>query len=147
VLDATQQVVTSGGSDSADDITNTKSKRQPSTHPQRPSSTRIVSTRSGGRTRLRSGGSVIVHDTDEEDWENTVEEKPSTTEVLKSDPLAKRTTRKAKETQFRLGVGRPKVAGGAGPRAVTKSVGVIKGKRSSKSTKIAEDIIAEDIGE
>lgn len=128
VLDATQQA-----------------RHQPSLQPQRPSSTRMVSTRSSGRSRLRSGGSLIIHDTDEEDGENTVEEKSSTHEVSKSDPRTKRTTRKAKETQFRLGVGRPKVAGGAGPRAVTKSAGVLKGKRSSKSTKVVENAIAEDI--
>ena len=54
-------------------------------------------------------------------------------------------TRKAKETQLRLGVGRPKVAGGAGARAVTKSLSVPKNnKRVSKNVRIPETTIPEE---
>ncbi|THH02866.1 hypothetical protein EW026_g76 [Hermanssonia centrifuga] len=55
-------------------------------------------------------------------------------------------TRKAKVTQFRLGVGRPTAAGGSGARAVTKSLSVSRGGRirGSKSMKPQETAIQEE---
>lgn len=44
-------------------------------------------------------------------------------------------TRKAKDTQYRLGVGRPIIAGGSGARSVTKSVSVSRGSKRAKSMK------------
>jgi hypothetical protein len=91
---------------------------------------------------------MIVHDIDEE--ENLEEErKNSSTEESQQNssptlPAAPR-TRKAKETQTRLGVGKPLAAGGQGPRAVTRSSGGSRGKESklSKSLKPKEPTIQE----
>ena len=60
--------------------------------------------------------------------------------------LALPRTRKAKETQFRLGVGRPAVAGGSGARAVTKSQSVSRGTggKVSRSIKPKEEAIQEE---
>jgi hypothetical protein len=59
-------------------------------------------------------------------------------------------TRKAKDTQFRLGVGRPAMAGGSGARAVTKSVSLGRGSgkraKASKGAKATEPIIEEEDG-
>ena len=89
---------------------------------------------------------MIVHDIDEE--ENLEEErKNSSTEGAQQAPTssAPPRTRKAKETQTRLGVGRPLAVGGQGPRAVTRSSGSSRGKegKSSKSHKPKEPTIQE----
>ena len=96
---------------------------------------------------------MIVHDTDEED-EATTQPKSDASKipqpvvqqrVAQPPPPPVTRTRKAKETQLRLGVGRPKVAGGVGARAVTKSFSVPKNnKRVSKSVKISEAVIPEE---
>ena len=54
-------------------------------------------------------------------------------------------TRKAKELQTRLGKGKPVIAGGSGPRAITASSGSSKGRetRSSKTMKLREPTIEE----
>jgi hypothetical protein len=105
--------------------------------PQR-SVSRRVSSRHGSRARERSGGSMIVHDIDDD-------EEPESMPL--SEPLVPAMTtrtRKAKETQTRLGVGRPVVAGGSGARAATKSTSVSKQKRGrSKGTKPTETTIRE----
>ena len=136
-------------------------KSEPVPQPQLPpskrtTSVRVASTRSMniGQSRLRSGSSVVVHNTDEE-GEPTIQSKsdasknprsvtqPRATQPPPAPPITR--TRKAKETQLRLGVGRPKVAGGAGARAVTKSFSVPKNnKRVSKSVKIPEAAIPEE---
>jgi hypothetical protein len=82
---------------------------------------------------------MIIHDTDdEEDGEDEDEE-------AEPEPAPAPRTRKAKETQTRLGVGRPVAAGGSGPRAVTKSVTVSRGKRGrpSRNVKTKEPTIEE----
>ncbi|KAG1833947.1 hypothetical protein EV424DRAFT_1479277 [Suillus variegatus] len=118
--------------------------------PQRSTSVRIIS-QPGDRPRGRSNGSVIIHDTDEEGEEaigeieveqQPKEHKPPSAPV---DPTPR--TRKAKDTQYRLGVGRPIIAGGSGARAVTKSVSVSRGSKkvkSMKNVKPLEDPIAEE---
>jgi len=136
-------------------------KPEPNPQPQLPpakrtTSVRIASTRSTnvGQSRLRSGGSVVIHDTEEED-EPSTQSKPDNSKIPQPvtqprvaqppppPPITR--TRKAKETQLRLGVGRPKAAGGAGARAVTKSFSVPKNnKRVSKSVKISEAVIPEE---
>lgn len=104
----------------------------------------------GSRPRGRSGGSVIIHDTDDDE-----EEEQDQDEVIQEykEPQREATvqfalprTRKAKETQFRLGVGRPVAAGGSGARAVTKSQSVSRGKRGkpSRSVKPMEEAIQEE---
>ncbi|KAF8898602.1 hypothetical protein BD779DRAFT_1484766 [Infundibulicybe gibba] len=110
---------------------------------------RSVSTRRSSRTGGSRISSGIVHDTDEEDEAESEggqgddcqpQEPPP---VL--PPLVTR-TRKAKETQTRLGVGKPVAAGGSGPRAVTKSMSVSRGKRGkgSRSLKPTEATIPEE---
>jgi hypothetical protein len=91
---------------------------------------------------------MIVHDIDEE--ENLEEErKSSSTEEAQQNPSltfpAAPRTRKAKETQTRLGVGKPLAAGGQGPRAVTRSSGGSRGReiKLSKSHKPKEPTIQE----
>jgi hypothetical protein len=57
-------------------------------------------------------------------------------------------TRKAKDTQTRLGKGRPVIAGGTGARAVTKSVSVSRGSNRGKGSrtgvKLAQETIIEE---
>ncbi|KAF8642377.1 hypothetical protein AX16_009645 [Volvariella volvacea WC 439] len=57
-------------------------------------------------------------------------------------------TRKAKETQYRLGIGKPVVAGGQGPRAVTRSRSISKSKRLRGSRALnPETMIVEEEAE
>lgn len=94
---------------------------------------------------------MIIHDTDDEDNEdedimmkedNEPQRKTSVQPIKVLTPR----TRKAKDTQFRLGVGRPALAGGKGARAVTKSRSISKGKqvKTSKSVKPKEAAIQEE---
>ncbi|KAJ6604786.1 hypothetical protein DFH09DRAFT_322131 [Mycena vulgaris] len=118
-----------------------------------PPTRRSVSTRHASRSAPRIS-SVIIHDTDdEEDDENEQEideEEIENQPEPEPEPIPPATrTRKAKDTQTRLGVGRPVAAGGNGPRAVTKSLSVAKGKRgrNSRAIKPAEDTIPEEAEE
>ena len=140
------------------DLTFTRSQSMPKPEPNPPqqpppskrtTSVRIASTRSTnvGQSRLRSGGSVVVRDTDEEEEESSTQSKPDATKIPQpvSQPQPITRTRKAKETQLRLGVGRPKAVGGIGARAVTKSFSLPKNnKRVSKNIKISEATIPEE---
>ncbi|KIJ68309.1 hypothetical protein HYDPIDRAFT_24602 [Hydnomerulius pinastri MD-312] len=118
----------------------------PTQLPQRPSSTRIPSL-AGARPRGQSSGSVIIHGSDDEPDEPDL---PPEAEEVKppppaAPPLAR--TRKAKQTQYRLGVGRPMIAGGGGARTVTKSVSVsrtVKRAKSSRTVQPSEATIAEE---
>ncbi|KAJ3811407.1 hypothetical protein F5876DRAFT_39717 [Lentinula aff. lateritia] len=109
---------------------------------------RSVSTRMSSRSTRTS--SMIVHDVegDEEGPVGGAEEEekmqPGVQEVPPSPPPPR--IRKAKETQFRLGVGRPLAAGGKGARAVTKSVSASKAKKGkgSRSAKPSEATIEEE---
>ena len=90
---------------------------------------------------------MIVHDIDEEENLENERENPSAVETQQDpspiSPMPSR-TRKAKETQTRLGVGKPLAAGGQGPRAVTRSSGSSRGKEKlSKSHKPNEPTIQE----
>ncbi|EJF66570.1 hypothetical protein BD309DRAFT_881731 [Dichomitus squalens] len=120
--------------------------------PQRAPSTRAAS-RSTTTSRLRgaSSSSVIIHDTDEEDNAHAEDIRTSLPSAHSSEPgvapdLQPR-TRRAKNTQYRLGVGRPTVAGGSGARTVTRTASLAqKGKRGkgSKSAKPMEAAILEE---
>ncbi|KAJ6503395.1 hypothetical protein C8R47DRAFT_1105971 [Mycena vitilis] len=120
-----------------------------------PATRRSVSTRHASRSAPRIS-SVIIHDTDDEEEdendqhidEEETENQPEPQPEPEPIPPPNR-TRKAKDTQTRLGVGRPVAAGGNGPRAVTKSVSVAKGKRgrNSKAVKPVEDTIPEEVEE
>ncbi len=140
-------------------IETTKPLRRPgqSSIPKRASSLRVVSKSSvGSRTRDRSGGSVIIHDTDDEG--DTRANQAGNAGPSRAEPRIRiepahpapitRNTRKAKETQYRLGVGRPAIAGGSGARAVTKSLAAPKSKRgrASISVKPSEAAIPEEEG-
>ncbi|KAI0824208.1 hypothetical protein BC628DRAFT_1411133 [Trametes gibbosa] len=107
---------------------------------------------SGSRPRGTSSSSVIIHDTDEEDniteetHRQSVAPTPSSDSEAPPPPPPPR-TRRAKETQYRLGVGRPTVAGGRGARVVTRATSFsIKSKRGkgSKSVKPTEAVIQEE---
>ncbi|KAJ7170014.1 hypothetical protein C8R46DRAFT_1090841 [Mycena filopes] len=118
-----------------------------------PSTRRSVSTRHVSRSAPRIS-SVIIHDTDDEEDDGDVQDidQEETENNPQPDPEPippSSRTRKAKDTQTRLGVGRPVAAGGAGPRAVTKSVSVAKGKRgkNSRAVKPAEETIPEEAEE
>ncbi|KAG1867919.1 hypothetical protein DFJ58DRAFT_768344 [Suillus subalutaceus] len=108
--------------------------------PQRSTSVKII-IQPGDRPRGRSSGSVIIHDTDEEGegeeaiGEIEVEQQPEEHKPLPApvDPTPR--TRKAKDTQYRLGVGRPVIAGGVSRGS--------KRAKSMKNVKPSEDPIAE----
>ena len=93
---------------------------------------------------------MIVHETDEEE-DTDGEVDPEVAQPERSEPQpqpqplpAQNRGRKAKESQTRLGVGRPVVAGGSGARAITKPPSVSKQKRGkSKGTKPTEATIPE----
>ena len=117
------------------------------------STRRSVSTRVSSRPGPSRISSVIIHDTDGDAHEDidrdSIEQcthayEHDTQETTHTTPPATR-ARKAKE-QTRLGLGRPVAAGGSGPRAVTKSLSVAKGKppKASKSIKQTEGTIPEE---
>lgn len=90
---------------------------------------------------------MIVHDLDEDEGLN--DEPEATEEVSVEKPpspsLIPTRTRKAKELQTRLGKGKPVIAGGSGPRAVTASSGSSKGRqtKTSRTLKPREPTIEE----
>lgn len=86
---------------------------------------------------------MIIHDSEDE-AEPTLLQRHHTV-TPHEQPVPQR-TRKAKQTQYRLGVGRPAIAGGSGARSITKSVDISrtpKRARSSKSIKPSEATITE----
>ncbi|KAI9572840.1 hypothetical protein HD554DRAFT_2063433 [Boletus coccyginus] len=116
--------------------------RNPPQAPQRPPSTRIPSL-AGARLREQSS-SVIVHGSEDES-DPTFPQRHHKA-IPHEQPVPQR-TRKAKQTQYRLGVGRPVIAGGSGARAVTKSVNVChtpKRARSNRLIKPSEATITEE---
>lgn len=121
---------------------------------QRAPSTRRVSRAvpSLSRPRGTSSSSVIIHDSDEEDSALQEQHRRSVAPTISSEPEAPPPpprTRRAKETQYRLGVGRPTVVGGSGARAVTRSTSATtKAKRGkgSRSVKPVEAAIQEEDG-
>ncbi|KAG0709000.1 hypothetical protein DFH29DRAFT_890071 [Suillus ampliporus] len=125
------------------------SRNIPAQPPPRSTSIRIIS-QSGARPRGHSSGSVIIHDTDDEEEaieQVEMEQEPEEHKPLPPpvDPTPR--ARKAKDTQYRLGVGRPIIAGGSGARAVTKSISVSRSSKRAKSmknVKPSEETIAEE---
>ncbi|KAF9015294.1 hypothetical protein BDQ17DRAFT_1320215 [Cyathus striatus] len=110
-----------------------------------------VSTRQSSRAGPSRISSIIIHDTDDEADKNLSEEEHRHPGVHPNQPVATQPpppvrTRKAKEMQTRLGVGRPVAAGGAGPRAITKSLSVSRSRRGkpSRSLKQIEATIQEE---
>ncbi|KAI0778045.1 hypothetical protein BD413DRAFT_97815 [Trametes elegans] len=133
------------------DTTQARPRHNPPAPARRAPSGRIASRSVGTRLRGSSSSSVIIHDTDEED--NAADQvqrssiAPRFSESEAPPPPPPPRTRRAKETQYRLGVGRPTLVGGTGARAVTRSTGsTAKGRRgkSSKSAKPKEAAIQEE---
>lgn len=126
----------------------TPNVKNPSTQTGR----RSVSTRQSSRSTVPGRvSSVIIHDTDDEEDQGDDEQREDAEETenqpqTQPDLVPPPRTRKVKETQTRLGVGRPVAAGGSGARAVTKSQSVSRGKRvkASKSMKLTEATIPEE---
>ncbi|KAI0335385.1 hypothetical protein GY45DRAFT_908252 [Cubamyces sp. BRFM 1775] len=109
------------------DTTQARPRPTPPTQPQRAPSGRIAS-RSGMRLRGTSSSSVIIHDTDEEDNAPGDDTRrslaPQSSESEAQPPPPPPRTRRAKETQYRLGMGRPTVVGGSGARSATRTVSI-----------------------
>jgi len=85
---------------------------------------------------------MIVHsDTDEDELQHAIKPESEVPSTLRPGPVTR--TRKARDAQLRLGVGRPTVVGGQGARAVTRSVGIPKGvrSRSGRGAKPTQDPI------
>jgi hypothetical protein len=72
---------------------------------------------------------MIIHSDTEEDEDHHAA-KPESEALSGLNPGPMTRTRKARDAQLRLGVGRPPTAEGRGPRVVTRSVSVAKGARS-----------------
>lgn len=87
---------------------------------------------------------MIIHSDSEDDEEPPLGSQPALAPQPVAGPSTR--TRKAKDTQLRLGMGRPVLAGGEGARAVTKPVSASKSKRGkvSRTIKPAEDTIPEE---
>ncbi|KAH9898519.1 hypothetical protein C8Q73DRAFT_780130 [Cubamyces lactineus] len=109
------------------DTTQARPRPTPPTQPQRAPSGRVAS-RSGMRLRGTSSSSVIIHDTDDEDnaHEGDPPQRiaPQSSESEAQPPPPPPRTRRAKETQYRLGMGRPTVVGGSGARSATRTVSI-----------------------
>lgn len=93
---------------------------------------------------------MIVHDAvGEELAMDTIQEEPEpeSEDPKGSLPPQPVRTRKAKDLQTKLGVGRPKAAGGTGARAITKSTSVPRGRRgkSSRTTSKVDETIPEGL--
>ncbi|CAA7266568.1 unnamed protein product [Cyclocybe aegerita] len=128
-------------------LLDTQSTPAPPPQPTR----RSVSTRLSSRAGPSRVSSMIVHDISEGDEEDRSLEDVQGSEAGPEKPPSPppeppRTRKKAKELQTRLGVGKPVIAGGSGPRAVTRSSGSSRGKRakSSRSMKPREATIEEE---
>ncbi|KAI0257574.1 hypothetical protein BJV78DRAFT_1278074 [Lactifluus subvellereus] len=124
------------------DLPHSQSPRRLSRH--RTVSTRSAGRRSATRSRLHSTSSMIIHsDTDEDDEQQTVKPETGAPSSHHHGPMTR--TRKARDAQLRLGVGRPTAAGGQGARTVTRSVSVAKGTRprSGRGAKPAQAPIVE----
>lgn len=108
---------------------------------------RSVSTRRSSKAGPSRVSSMIVHDINEDEQEEEEMQSEETAEQTIPQPVEvpPPRTRKAKEMQTRLGVGKPLAAGGQGPRTVTRSSISSKGRRakSSRSIKPMEATIEE----
>ena len=89
-----------------------------------------------------SAGCVFIH------GDNSEVDSAEVTEETVPPPLTAVTrTKKAKETQRKLGVGRPATAGGSGARVSTKkavSRGIYNGSKSYKIASLLQDTIEEE---
>lgn len=88
---------------------------------------------------------MIVHDIDEEEEHGANSNTHEVDSGSMPTPQPPPRTRKAKDTQVRLGVGKPRTIGGDGARAITRSSGSSKSKwtKPSRSMIPKEDTIVE----
>ncbi|KAI0702494.1 hypothetical protein BC835DRAFT_1411045 [Cytidiella melzeri] len=119
--------------------------------PGRSSSVRVVSRVGSSSTTRGRVGSMIVHDVGEDEQEageaeDALSQSGTPVEPMQEDLPGPSTRKKAKETQFKLGVGRPTAIGGAGARAPSSSVGKPRSKRGkgSAAVKPSEAAIQEE---
>ena len=105
---------------------------------------RSVSTRIPSKAGPSRVSSMIVHDIDEEDNEenNNAEVEASAPPTPQPSLIPPPRTRKAKEMQVRLGVGKPIAAGGTGPRAITRSSESSRNRRLKSSRSIIKPMEA-----
>ena len=102
--------------------------------PGRSSSMRVVSKAGSSSTARGRVGSMIVHDMEEEEedsegFHNNPPRTSSPVQAMHQDTAGPSTRRKVKETQLRLGVGRPVAIGGSGARAPSSSKGKPRSRR------------------
>lgn len=111
---------------------------------QRPPSSRTGARAAAPRSRQQSTASMIIHSDTEDEGPPPPEPESAFTPQPEAGPSTR--TRKAKDTQSRLGMGRPVLAGGEGARAATKPVSASKNKRGkgSRTLKPTGDIIPEE---
>ncbi|KAF5356310.1 hypothetical protein D9756_003882 [Leucocoprinus leucothites] len=118
---------------------------QPPVRPKSVSTRRLTSR--AGTARLSS---VIIHDVLEEGGttqqnDTSVAGRPNIDASVPSPPTIPTRTKKAKELQKRLGVGKPIAAGGTGARAVTRSTTVPRERlKSNQSIQQLEATIQEE---
>ncbi|KIL70695.1 hypothetical protein M378DRAFT_6630 [Amanita muscaria Koide BX008] len=119
--------------------------------PKPPTSRTSVSTRQSSRAGPSRVTSMIIHDVDDEEGQSRkpshadAKNPPDNTNLsrLPEIPQQQRRptftvpainrTRKAKELQRRLGVGKPVAAGGPGPRTITRSTTLSRGRQTRLS--------------
>lgn len=90
---------------------------------------------------------MIVHETDDEaDDSSGAANIAGPSSGLLHQHSRPSTRKKAKETQYKLGVGRPTAIGGTGPRAITTSAEGPRSKRAKggPSVQPAEHVIREE---
>ncbi|KAI9508800.1 hypothetical protein F5148DRAFT_1283648 [Russula earlei] len=112
---------------------------------RRAASTRNIGRQPSTRSRLHSTSTMIVHsDTDEDEDDHAVKPESDAPSGIHPGPMTR--TRKARDAQLQLGIGRPAVAGGRGPRPATRSVSATKGtrSRSGRGVKPSSALIVED---
>ena len=117
--------------------------------PQRISSTRTVSRPASTRGRV---GSMIIHDIPEDVEMDDSDDPPipnGSVPPTSSIPGPASRTRKAKEVQSKLGLGRPRLIGGTGPRTVSRKPSSAPERRSRvvTSAKPSEAAIREEDAE
>ena len=109
----------------------------------RASSMRVVSrARSTSTTRSRAG-SLVVHDIDEElAHEGEFQSESSTNSPTQHARAGPSTRRRVKETQSKLGVGRPVAIGGTGARAPSSSTSKPRSRRGRGTVTVQPSEVA-----
>lgn len=122
----------------------TSSTRRVSTRSRIPSAVKPANTQTRGASGRRTIDAAVV-ERPEPPQLAEIEDRVEVVIISPSRGNAATRSRKAKETQYRLGVGRPALAGGSGARAITKSRSVTKSTRirSKRAIQPVEETIPE----